>query len=117
MNNNNIENSLKKINNKLNKLTICDKHNKKYTLENYINMLEGLITPEIINERKLSREKEAELRHIRRIRSQKRGGRKRNKSKRLKRSKRSKKSNRSLRSKRSKRSKRSRSRSRTRSKR
>ena len=88
--NNNIENSLKKINDKLNKLTICDKNNKKYTLENYINMLEGLITPNMMNKRNLSREKEAELRHIRRIRSQKRGGRKRNKSKRSKRFKRSK---------------------------
>ena len=57
MNNNNRSRFFKKINDKLNKLTICDKHNKKYTLENYINMLEGLITPNMINKRKFIKAK------------------------------------------------------------
>lgn len=94
--NTNIENSLKKINNKLDKLIICDNNYKTYTLQNYINMLEGLITPEIINDVKLSkqkqpvlsRQKQAELEHIRRIRSQKKGGRRRYKTKRYKKTKR-----------------------------
>lgn len=96
--NTNIENSLEKINNKLDKLIICDNNHKNYELQEYIKRLEGLITPEIINDVKLSkqkqkqsllsRQKQAELEHIRRISSQKKGGRRRYKTKRYKKTKR-----------------------------
>ena len=87
--NTNIENSLEKINNKLDKLIICDNNHKTYTLQNYIHFLNNLI-PNINNNynNNISRQKKTELEHIRRIRSQKKGGRRRYKTKRYKKTKR-----------------------------